>query len=168
MAPVPRLIVVKAILWVINTLHDPGSCYDNQLPPVFCMLAKYGADAILARLLMYSWTWPLAPCLPLPMVIGELYMPPVDKYPIYARCSGPCSHAKLIYSHYLLYCSHSSHPHTSSHPYGPYGPCSYFTRVLYHVAPCKPLWPGPSLPGMDQRGVPVKNWWMMLFSHNLG
>ncbi len=55
-APVPWLIVVKAILWVINTLHDPGSHYGNWLPPVSHMLAKYGADAISARLRMYSWT----------------------------------------------------------------------------------------------------------------
>ncbi len=83
-APVPRLIVVKAVLWVINTLHDPGSCHSNQLPPVPHMLATYGADAISVRLLMYSWTQPLAPCLPLPTEIGEPYTPPVDKYHIYA------------------------------------------------------------------------------------
>ncbi len=51
-----------------------------------------------------------------------------------------------------------SHSHTSSHPYGPYGPCSYYTRVLYYVAPCKPLRPDPSLPGMDQRGVAQEKW----------
>jgi len=33
-APVPWLIVVWAILWVINPLHDPGSPCSNQLPPV--------------------------------------------------------------------------------------------------------------------------------------
>ncbi len=117
------------------------------------MLATYGVNAISARLLMYSWVHISVPFPLVPMVIGESCILPVDKYTIYACCSGPCSCAKLIYGHYLLSCSCSSRPHTSSHPYGPYGPCSYFTRVPYHVAPCRPLRPGPGLPSTDQRGV---------------
>jgi len=76
------------------------------------MLATYGANAISARLLMYSWAHVPVPslshtlathanagsarlpmyswvCISVPsqpsaMDIGEPYMPPVDKYPIYA------------------------------------------------------------------------------------
>jgi len=137
MAPVPRLIVVKAILWVINTLHDQGSLVCLWLPPVSHTLAKYGADAISARLLLYSWARVPVSSLPPPVLvssmvalyadailarlpmystvmgIGESYVLPVDNYYIYARCSGPCSRAKPIYGHYLWPTSCSSRSHTS-------------------------------------------------------
>jgi len=103
-APVPWLTVVKAVLWVINTLHDPGGCYGIRLPPVPHNLARYDADAISARLLMYSWVRTSVPHL-VPLAIGESCIPPVDKYTIYDGCSGPCSHAKSIYGHYLWSCS---------------------------------------------------------------
>jgi hypothetical protein len=161
MAPVPRLIAVKAVLWVINTLHDPGSRYGIRLPPVSHTLATYGADAISARLLMYSWTRVRPPV----MGIGESYILPVDKYSIYARRSGPCSRAKSIYGRYLCSSSRSSRsmaihrrPAPSTHPCTIHGACSYITRVPYHVAPCKPLRPGPGLSGMDQRGVAQEKW----------
>ncbi len=163
-APVPRLIVVREVLWVIKTLHDPSTYYMHPVPglqsPVPHTLARHGTNAILARLLMYSWVHISVPYLPCSMIIGELYMPPVDNLITYACCNGPCSHAILTYGHYLCSSSHSSHCycsmdpcgiHTPSHPYGPYRPSSYFTRVPYHVTPCRPLQPGPGLPGSDQR-----------------
>jgi len=99
------------------------------------------------------------------MEIGEPYTPTVENYTIYACCSGPCSCAKVIYYGSYHVCSHyyhssvgHSHPVPGSHPHGPYGPISYLTRVLYHIAPCKPLWPVASLTSLDQRGVAQEKW----------
>ncbi len=118
---------------------------------------------------MYSWALVPVPCLLVPMVIGELYMPPVDKCTIYACCSGPCSCAKVTYHSYLcLYflCSHFYHssvgycnPPLSSHPHDAYGPCEFLTRVLYHITPCGPIWPVVGLTSLGQRGVVAQEKW---------
>jgi len=102
-APVPWLIVVQVVLWVINTLHDPGSPYGIHLSLVPSMLATHGIGTMSATLHMYSWICVSVPCLPSPMAIGEStipwpyalvpmeigepYAPTVDNCIIYACCS---------------------------------------------------------------------------------
>jgi len=64
--------------------------------------------------------------------------------------------------HYRSHSYHSSVDHgwpiPSTHPCTIHGDCSYLTRVPYLVAPCRPLWPGPSLTGSGQRGVAQEKW----------
>jgi len=90
--PVPWLIMVRAVLWVINMLHDPST--HSEVYPVPSKL--------------------------LPMEIGELSTRAVVNYDIYACCSTSYCHALLPYV--LHDCPYSfiyrSHLYSSSLPYG--------------------------------------------------
>jgi len=108
--PVPRLIAVQAVLWVINTLHDPRRlptacrhpvpCFQSTVIEETCVPAVCTcgngpcSHAISARLLQYSWAHDR---LPYSMVIGELYTPTPC-----ANDNGPCNRAMsarlLVYS----------------------------------------------------------------------
>jgi len=97
-----------------------------------------------------------------PREIGEPYAPAVDNYAIHAYCSIHCRHANVTYGYLCLYCLCSHYYHSSvghsypapgSPPHGIYGPSDFLTRVLYPVAPCRPLQPVTSMPGSYQRGV---------------
>jgi len=67
----------------------------------------------------------------------------------------------MPYSHRsLFYYSSNDHgwPTHSTHPYAIHGSCVLPTRVPYTVGLCRPLRPGPGLPGLDQRGVAQEKW----------
>ncbi len=161
-----------AVLWVINTLHDPHRIPTACQLPVPCSTAQvqsmvigelyaptinrhtvYVYDngprshAISARLLLYSWACAMlpAPCLPSPMK-GEPFMPPVDNRTIYAYCSTPCTHA-----YYDVYCPRTIRSvafvfHVpGSHPPGFHILCRNPTRIPYMVGACRPLWPAIGL-----------------------
>jgi len=134
--PTPQIIMVQAVLWVINTLHNPST--------------NSGVYPVPSKLL--------------PTEIGELSTHAVVNHDIYACCSTSYCHALLPYVSHdwpysFIYRSHlygSSLPYGghsgSSHPLYVYGSSSFITRVPYLVAPCRPLWPGPSLTSSGQRG----------------
>jgi len=165
-APVPQLIVVRALLWVINTLHDPGSLDSTWLSPVPHMLVRYG-NAISARLLMYSWICDPGPSVMTPTIIGELcrLIGEAISMPIpYAWCCPYKSHAYYATGFYLLSYHHHSHPyhssaghnnHTPSSPPHPlYGPSRPPTGTTYLVLVHRPLQCRPDLIiGLHQRGV---------------
>jgi len=168
-APVPQLIVVRTVLWVINTLHDPGSLDGTRLPPVPHALARYG-NAISARLLIYSWIHDPGFSTQSPTVIGELsrLIGEALRMPIpYAWCCPYDSHAYYATGFYLLSYRRHSHPyhssaghddHTPSSPPHPlYGPSRYPTGPPYPVLVRRPLRCRPDLIiGSHQRGVTEK------------
>jgi len=159
--PVPRLIAVRAVLWVINTLHDPRRVPTACQHPVPCPTARvrstvigelyapaicvydYGpcSRAISARLLMYSWA---RGTLQHSTVTGELYVPTLCE-----NDNGPCSRAMSarlpVYSsaHGPLPCLPSATaigepymPPVDNRPVYAYcsTPCTYAYYVIY--CPC--------------------------------
>ncbi len=129
--PVPRLIAIQAVLWVINTLHDPCRVPTTCQNPVSCLPAPVSCQPSPMAI-----GEPTVPYMLVPRGIGEPYTPTVDNCTIYAHCSGPCSHAKVIYcGSYHVHSSSSSvghsHPVPGSHSHGPYGPSSYFTYFCW-------------------------------------
>jgi len=73
--PVPRLIAIWAVLWVIvDTLHDPRmmttSC-QLPVPDLPIQVPDMLTAHISARLLMYPWVLVPVPSRPSPTAIGE-------------------------------------------------------------------------------------------------
>jgi len=123
-APVPRLIVVWAILWVINTLHDPGSLASTQLPPVPSKAPVLNALTPMAKG-------------ELSRSIGEAISKPIP----YAWYCPYNSHAKYATGYYvLLYCCHS-HPYHSRIGHDDHTPSSphiHYTEQVLDLLPGPP------------------------------
>jgi len=138
------LIVVWPALWVINTLHDPSTLFGSRPSPVSSKQAPMEIRELT-------------------IVIGNNICTTMwySRY----NCSTQCY--IIIYGLYTKYshCSLSYHssvdhgwPTPSTHPHTIHGSCMVSTMMPYTIGPCKPLQPGPGLPGLDKRGVAQEKW----------
>jgi len=107
-----------------------------------------------------------------PMEIGELTPVVIVNITCTTMWYSPCDCSTLsyiiIYGLYMPY-SHSSLFYCSSvdqhgwltsstYPHTIHVSCGLLTRVPYHIAPCRPLWPATGLPSLHQRGVAQEKW----------